>query len=44
MEENREISINELCKDLKFKNGINTIIIKNEADLLNYINKINQLA
>jgi len=44
MEENREISINELCKDLKFENGRNTIIIKNESDLLNYINKINQLA
>ena len=44
MEENKELSINELCKNLKFKNGRNEIVINNETDLLNYINKINQLA
>ena len=44
MEEKKEISINELCKNLKFKNGRNEFAINNETDLLNYINKINQLA
>ena len=44
MEENKEISINELCKNLKFNNGRNEFVINNETDLLNYINKINQLA
>ena len=39
---NKKIAIEELCKNLKFINENQTIIVNNENDLLNYINRINE--